>query len=929
MACSVFIRLTLLCGTVFFLTAGTALSSTGSIVYDMSYVSEFGSTGTGNGQFGLVEQVVVGPDNKIYVADRGNSRIQIFDRNGVYLDQFGSAGTGNGQFSSTIGIAFANDGKIIASDLFNNRIQFFDPVTHAYLGQFGTAGTGPGQFDAPAHLATDSDGNIYVADNSNDRINIYDSNGVFIRDFAPVYYPLGLAISDDKIYVPSEEDDLIYVYDRSYNFLGFLATPGSDPGEVIQPTGLTVDKQGNLYVADGGNQRIQIFNKDGTSIVSYYSVDSALGYLDLARSVAVADDGRIYVTDLYIHNVQIFQLLSTETFLNAPPDNADEIAATPLSDLVLNGSGSFTHDFIGYHDVTLSIGDWTLSGNNDFSGDINLLTGALSNTGTLSTGGTMTTATGTTLSGDGTFNGDMENNGLISPGDNNGISIGTMTINGDYTDSASALYRMDVNAAGQHDSIVINGTAILNGGDLQLIDASGVYHVNTSYEILTASGGITGTFDNVTKTLAFLTPQLDYSTPNKVILSMVRNDGVDPFAPSLDFQPYGTNRNRRFAAMAMSNFSISQFGGNSSVFNAVQTFTQSDAEQLLSQISPDEIASAAHGQAVLIRNMQAPIFQRLSTPVSTPSYATDQNSDEQSFAFYSQASSGGFNSNQVWLQSIGAINTQQNNANGANGYRSSNIGMRAGIDNDVTDSTKLGLSIAHARSNTDYKTSDDKNTLQYTHLDIYGQHHIKHSPLVIEGFLGVGGGRMDTTRIINTGGLFFNSTGNTNVYDVSGAVKFSNPIPVSENNIITPNIAFAASWIHQNSFSEKGSSPFNLHIDSVTSTPVTVAPMINWQHPVYSDSGTYAVIPEIGMGTTWQVNELDNHVNARFSNAVGTPGFTSQSSKQSPLSFNVTAALTIQPFETPYLPELVAQASLQAGKDTTNTAASITAKWSW
>ena len=74
--------------------------------------------------------------------------MQKFDKDGVYQSQFGSRGSGNGQFAYPVGIAFGTNGTIYVTDVGNNRVQRFDSKG-AYLSQFGSYGQGKGEFFAP------------------------------------------------------------------------------------------------------------------------------------------------------------------------------------------------------------------------------------------------------------------------------------------------------------------------------------------------------------------------------------------------------------------------------------------------------------------------------------------------------------------------------------------------------------------------------------------------------------------------------------------------------------------------------------------------------------------------------------------------------------------------------------------------------------
>jgi len=79
------------------------------------------------------------------VVDTDNHRIQKFNSSGIYQSQFGSFGTGDGQFYWPKGIALDSNGNIYVVDTENNRIQKFNS-SGIYQSQFGSFGTGEGQF---------------------------------------------------------------------------------------------------------------------------------------------------------------------------------------------------------------------------------------------------------------------------------------------------------------------------------------------------------------------------------------------------------------------------------------------------------------------------------------------------------------------------------------------------------------------------------------------------------------------------------------------------------------------------------------------------------------------------------------------------------------------------------------------------------------
>ncbi len=155
----------------------------------------------------------------VYVVDCGNDRVQKFTAMARYLTQWGASGSGDGQFDVPWGIAADAAGNVYVADEHNHRIQKFTS-TGAYLTQWGyVLARGDGQFNAPWEVAVDPAGNVYVADSCNNRIQKFTSTGAYLTQWGSYGtgdgqfggYDIGGIASDlsGNVYVPTRSTDRI------------------------------------------------------------------------------------------------------------------------------------------------------------------------------------------------------------------------------------------------------------------------------------------------------------------------------------------------------------------------------------------------------------------------------------------------------------------------------------------------------------------------------------------------------------------------------------------------------------------------------------------------------------------------------------------------------------------------------------------------
>ncbi len=235
----------------------------------LSFVTEWGSPGSGEGQFDNPSYVATDAGGNVYVTENNaNDRVQKFTSRGEFITKWGSLGGANGQFVDPQGIATDSAGNVYVADLFNFRVQKFSP-SGAFITAWGTEGSGPGQFDGPYGVATDAADNVYVTDLGfgSMRVQKFTSAGAFITQWG---------------------------------------SQGSGDGQFAGPSGIATDAEGNVYVADAGNNRVQKFNAGGAFIAKWGSTGSGEGQFNQPVDVATNSAGSVFVSDVDNHRIQQF-----------------------------------------------------------------------------------------------------------------------------------------------------------------------------------------------------------------------------------------------------------------------------------------------------------------------------------------------------------------------------------------------------------------------------------------------------------------------------------------------------------------------------------------------------------------------------------------------------------------------------------------------
>ena len=230
----------------------------------------------------------------------------IFDSQDLLIRQFGYNGSGNGQFSDPWGLAFDANNNLYVSEYNNNRVQKFN-INGNFLLQIGgyqLQGSRNVQLYSPSGIMIHNN-KLYIAECNNHHISVFQLNGRFCRTIGSgrLSNPWDVTVSPNgQLLVADYNNSCISSFTLDGAYVGKF-----DKGQQLShPAGLTTDMCGFVLVTESSNNRVSVFNKDGDFVCYFGSNGSANGQFSALRGIAISPNGNIYIADYSNRRVQIF-----------------------------------------------------------------------------------------------------------------------------------------------------------------------------------------------------------------------------------------------------------------------------------------------------------------------------------------------------------------------------------------------------------------------------------------------------------------------------------------------------------------------------------------------------------------------------------------------------------------------------------------------
>jgi DNA-binding beta-propeller fold protein YncE len=208
----------------------------------------------------------------------------------------------------------ACQGQVFVSDTVRRKVMVFD-VPRKRFFEIGTEG--PGMLRKPLGVNTDADCNLYVADGTTRRVMVYNQSGQFLKALGGQKWferlsHVAVDAEGSRVFAVdtggvNTTAHRVRVFDaQSGDHLYDIGTRGEEAGQFNLLRDAEIGPDGNLYVVDGANFRVQVLTQNGEHIRTIGSLGRRYGQFARPKGVAVDADGNIYVSDAAHGNFQIF-----------------------------------------------------------------------------------------------------------------------------------------------------------------------------------------------------------------------------------------------------------------------------------------------------------------------------------------------------------------------------------------------------------------------------------------------------------------------------------------------------------------------------------------------------------------------------------------------------------------------------------------------
>ncbi len=294
-------------------------------------------------QLGTPYGLAVDSKGLVYVADTKVGAVFIFDPESKDIG-FIKHGV-DARFGRIFGLAIDDADRLFVADGQYNHVLVFDK-NHKLQGQFGD-----GMLNDPAGLAIDEQNRfLYVANTGSDQVLVFDADNFkllrkigtagknhTLTDNGNFSDPTNVAVDKDgNLYVTDTMNDRIEEFDADGEFIRTFGKNGDGPGEFTRPKGIAVDCDGHVWVADAGMNRIQIFTQEGYLRLILGEFGWLPGQFQAVAGITIDSKNRVFTSEQYMGRVQMFRYITNAEAQKEYDARAAELAKAGQDDKKLD-----------------------------------------------------------------------------------------------------------------------------------------------------------------------------------------------------------------------------------------------------------------------------------------------------------------------------------------------------------------------------------------------------------------------------------------------------------------------------------------------------------------------------------------------------------------------------------------------------------------
>src|SRR6202158_2408956 len=260
--------------------------------------------------------IAVDSKNNLYVADQKVGAVFIFNTETREVELIKNKT--HAHFGRIIGLAMDDNDRLFVSDPGLRHILAFDAAHKAE--EVITEG-----LVSPGSLAIDRENRLlYVSDIELDQVLVYDADTLKLKrkigttghnheltspgDFAK---PTGLAVDQEgNLYVADTLNNRIEIFDADGKFISTFGKAGDGPGYFARPKGVAIDGDGHIWVADGQQDRVQVFNQQAQLLITFGGHGLLPGQFQGLVGIATDKNNRVFTSEMYPGRVQQFRYVT-------------------------------------------------------------------------------------------------------------------------------------------------------------------------------------------------------------------------------------------------------------------------------------------------------------------------------------------------------------------------------------------------------------------------------------------------------------------------------------------------------------------------------------------------------------------------------------------------------------------------------------------